>query len=495
MRMLERMEQKFERYPELRAVYITFMAEYIDLGHMTLVPPADLSNEKVCYLPHHGVFKSVGNNSAIRVVFNASAQLPSGDSLNEKLLSGPNLLASLSDILLNWRRHCLALTADIEKMYRQILVNSQDRDYQRILWRSFPSDPIKEYQLNTVTYGITSAPFLAIRTLQQLASNEKIQYPTGAEILLKETYMNDILTGADTVLDAKEKLSQLIEICTAGGFTLKKWATSSVELSKLLPSATEQREVLKWHPAVGHTILGLQWFPVTDSFCFKVQLANNATFTKRQILSETARLFDPLGWLVPIVIRAKTLLQSFWLKKLDWDQPLPAEDQDIWKTFRNKLPEIEKISIPLWINTPAINYKVDLHGFSDASQKAYAAVVYARVAPLKTISLPRLELSAATLLVRLVQRIKENAKFIIDEIHLWTDSTVTLAWIQGHPTRWTTFVANRVTEIQETLPEAQWYHVNGEENPADCASRGQTSVNFDNFTLWWKDPAWLQSTD
>ncbi|XP_070519758.1 uncharacterized protein [Cardiocondyla obscurior] len=238
--------------------------------------------------------------------------------------------------------------------------------------------------------------------------------------------------------------------------------------------------------------------------------------TKRQVLSETARLFDPLGWLGPVIVRAKILLQSFWLQKIDWDQPLSIKDQETWKIFHKELREIEEISLPRWIYTFSTDCTIEFHGFSDASKKAYAAVVYIRVttienndfksriallqaktkvAPLKTISLPRLELNAAALLVKLINNIKHGARFQIANIHLWTDSTIALAWIQGHPSRWTTFVANRVTEIQETLPEAQWRHVPGEENPADCASRGLSAVAFKNHPLWWQGPTWLQHTD
>ncbi|XP_070526948.1 uncharacterized protein [Cardiocondyla obscurior] len=379
LRMLERMERNFQRKPELRVLYTRFMTEYIKLGHMSIVPPADLSNKAICYLPHHAIFKTTENNSAIRVVFNGSAQLPTGESLNDKLLCGPNLLAPLGDILNNWRCYKIALTTDIETMYRQILITESDRDYQRILWRSWPSDPICEFQLNTITYGLISAPFLAIRTLRQLAEDERVNYPCGAEILEKETYMDDILTGADTLSDAKEKLYQLIKICSAGGFVLKKWAASLPELLKTIPSVQGQGEPLEWHPAEGHSILGLHWHPVTDSFTFKVNPTADLVPTKREILSETTRLFDPLGWLGPVIVRAKILLQSFWLQKIDWDQPLLIKDQETWKIFRKELREIEEISLPRWIYTFSTDCIIELHGFSDASEKAYAAVVYIRV--------------------------------------------------------------------------------------------------------------------
>lgn len=149
---------------------------------------------------------------------------------------GPNLLPPLIDVLLRWRAHKYVLATDIEKMFRQILVNSEDRDLQRIIWRDNDKEEFREYRLNTVTYGLACAPFLAIRTLRQLATDERKAYPEGARVLFQDVYMDDILMGASTIEETLELQHQLIGICTAGGFPLRKWSHNEPTLLSNIPS-------------------------------------------------------------------------------------------------------------------------------------------------------------------------------------------------------------------------------------------------------------------
>ncbi|XP_071580259.1 uncharacterized protein [Temnothorax nylanderi] len=187
-------------------------------------------------------------------------------------------------------------------------------------------------------------------------------------------------------------------------------------------------------------------------------------------IQETARLFDPLGWLAPVVVRAKILIQSLWLQRIEWDQPLCPEDHRAWQLFRREFPLLEKLRVPRWLNTGGENLRMEIHGFADASERAIAAVAYlkvtndceskisllqakTRVAPLRQVSLPRLELCAAALLVKIIEDVETTLDLSGAEKHLWSDSKVALAWIQGHPSKWKTYVANRVAEIQRALPD------------------------------------------
>lgn len=165
----------------LRAQYSTFMEEYLRLDHMEPVPRSDSARNTVYYLPHHAVFKTSNGQSKIRVVFNASFRTASGYALNDLLLPGPKMQSELWLILTRWRLFQFAFTTDIVKMFRQIRIHEDDADLQRILWHSEPTREVQDFRLNTVTYGTTSAPYLAQRTLYQLAEDEQEKYPLGAE--------------------------------------------------------------------------------------------------------------------------------------------------------------------------------------------------------------------------------------------------------------------------------------------------------------------------
>ncbi|XP_011871024.1 PREDICTED: uncharacterized protein LOC105563753, partial [Vollenhovia emeryi] len=219
-RVLTNMERRFSQDARLRRLYVDFLRQYEDMGHMTPLNGSKGAGGPVSYLPHHGVLRESSTTTKLRVVFNGSTATSSGDSLNRHLLVGPNLLPPLADVLLRWRVHRFVLATDIEKMYRQIMVHPEDRDLQRIVWRYNPQDELREYRLNTVTYGLACAPFLAMRVLRQLADDEETRYPLAAAVIRRDVYMDDVLTGADSLTDARELLHQLVNLCVAGGFPL-----------------------------------------------------------------------------------------------------------------------------------------------------------------------------------------------------------------------------------------------------------------------------------
>ncbi|XP_024875673.1 uncharacterized protein LOC112457035 [Temnothorax curvispinosus] len=248
----------------------------------------------------------------------------------------------------------------------------------------------------------------------------------------------------------------------AGGFPLRKWSANEEFLLTDVPAEHRmQRELRSWRPQESHATLGLQWHPCLDSFSFATKTSLVTSFTKRSVLSLTVRLFDPLGWLAPVVVSAKILFQATWLRGLDWDDPLSETDALQWKTYQAELPLLEQIRVPRRIYPGARGLGVELHGFADASEKAYAAVVYLRaqaqdgswlvtllaaktkVAPLKTVALPRLELDAAALLARLAAHTKVTLKLPEVPLYLWSDAMVALGWIRGHPTRWKTYICGQ----------------------------------------------------
>lgn len=221
-------------------------------------------------------------------------------------------------------------------------------------------------------------------------------------------------------------------------------------------------------------------------------------------------MFDPLGWIAPVTVAAKIMIQELWRLDLGWDDPLPRPLAERWEALDRDLAGVAGCSVPRWLGTSLSAPAVELHGFSDASQAALGAVLYLRVldetlgnarvtllgakskvAPLKKQTIPRLELSAAHLLARLTAHAISVLDLRDAPVHLWVDSSVALAWIQGAPSRWRDFVANRVAAIHELTPRARWRHVAGVENPADCASRGMLPSELRRCSLWWHGPSWL----
>ncbi|XP_046614185.1 uncharacterized protein LOC124302277 [Neodiprion virginianus] len=378
--MLLRLEKRFGSDAKLKEAYSSFLREYRELGHMRRAINTPEDNSRVFYLPHHGVVRDSSSTIKLRVVFNGSQRTNLGLSLNDNLLVGPKVQTDLADVLLRWRQYPVAFSSDIVKMYRQILVHNDDQDFQRILWREEPELPIEEYQLTTVTYGLASAPYLAIRVLHQLVQDEGKQYPFASHVILENTYVDDILSGAEDVDQGREKINELNQLLKAGGFELQKWTSSHPET--LVDISRDHQEIamhLNLDQSPFFRALGLAWRPDIDAFAFSPQIHQTRdNFTKRKVLSQTAQLFDPLGWLSPITIRAKIFMQELWALGFDWDEPLSTSLSSRWIEFLQDLQGISAITIPRWIGSSSASLGIEIHGFADAPQSALGAVIYAR---------------------------------------------------------------------------------------------------------------------
>ncbi|XP_062533335.1 uncharacterized protein LOC134202323 [Armigeres subalbatus] len=193
IRRLHCLENRLSREPHLMEEYHSFMSEYLSLGHMRLVSANETEPAQVNYLPHHAVMKEASTTTKVRVVFDGSAKTSTGYSLNDGLLVGPIVQDELLTLVLRFRKYPVALVADIAKMYRQVLLHTDDTPLQRILWRFRTEEPIATYELLTVTYGLAPSSFLATRTLQQLAGDEEDAYPLGGPALKKGFYIDDYI--------------------------------------------------------------------------------------------------------------------------------------------------------------------------------------------------------------------------------------------------------------------------------------------------------------
>ncbi|XP_046976652.1 uncharacterized protein LOC124542811 [Vanessa cardui] len=255
--------------------------------------------------------------------------------------------------------------------------------------------------------------------------------------------------------------------------------------------------------------LGIAWNLKNDEFLYIQNLPPmNSPTTKRTILSDIQKLFDPLGWIAPTIILTKILIQKLWLAKSNWDDEVDSWTKQEWLTLRADFQNVKDLRIDRWLETDKKS-KIQLHGFSDASMNAYAAAVYirvensdgsiktkliaakTRVAPVKTISLPRLELCGALLLSKLMSQVADAIREPTSNMFAWTDSSIVIAWLSGEPNKWKPFVANRVVDITNIIPSDRWFHVQSQHNPADVASRGILLKELKEFDLWWRGPKWL----
>ncbi|XP_059050688.1 uncharacterized protein LOC131845624 [Achroia grisella] len=504
------LERKFQKNPAFKEEYNKVILEYLDLNHMVRVSD-DSDNCKAVYFPHHAVVREDKETTKLRVVFDASCKGVNGVSLNDNLLVGPKLQQDLRYILMRWRKHRICIVADIIKMYRQVRVRAEDTRYQRIVWRSNPDEPIGHYELLTLTFGTACAPYLAVKSLQRLADEEQHNFPIAAEITKRDFYVDDLMTGCETEDKAEEIYKQLNQLLNSGGFQLQKWNSNSSSFLQFIGQNNQddaQSLTVKSNSII--KVLGIRWHRDSDKFQYIVKLPElSLPVTKRKVLSTIASLYDPMGWIAPVVIVAKIFIQKLWKSGLPWDNELTEDLLTEWLIYREELINLEEILIPRWLQYTH-NCKTELHAFADASQSAYAAVVYLRVidndgrvyvhlvtaktkvAPIeKQLSIPRLELCGAALAAKLLFEVSQIMEVPKENLYAWSDSTVVLAWLRGLPSRWTTFVSNRVSEILNIIDSDQYRHVDTKLNPADCASRGLQPSELKTHTLWWNGPIWL----
>lgn len=421
--------------------------EYFDLKHAEPVPPEDLCRppSEVYYMPMHAVIKESSTSTKLRVVFDASATTSSGVSLNDTLLIGPTVYPLLTNILMRFGMHKIVMTADITKMFRAIELDPMDRDLHRFVWRRTPQGEIKDYRMTRVTFGVTSSPFLATQTLQQIATNISVEYPEAAHALRNDFYVDDFIVGTPDVRQALKTQSQLQAVLTRHGLVLRKWRSNSKSVMAGIPPELHEKETDQEPYGQPHYLntLGIRWNSHQDQFHISIsQLTLPAVVTKRALTNDIAKTFDILGWFAPATITMKLLIQRLWEAKTDWDDQVPKEVQEEWTSWRDELPSLadQPIHRHHFRNDRGSRREVQLHGFSDASTKGYAAVVYLRatyshgppsvalvraktkVAPLKGLTVPRLELCGAQLLAELITTVMNALDVTIEDVQCWSDS-------------------------------------------------------------------------
>lgn len=509
--------KRLRHEPEVLEQYNSTIQDQLERG---IIEPAPQETKgTIHYLPHHGVVRSDKMTTKLRVVYDASSKT-SGPSLNECLYKGPKFQQLILDLLIRFRAYKVAVIADVEKAFLMIAVDEGDRDVLRFLWVDdvTKDEPeIRAYRFTRVVFGVSSSPFLLNATVKYHLESFRGTNKTVVEKLLKSTYVDDIISGADNIDEAFELYTQAKEIFRKGGFNLRKFLSNCqplqmrVDAAEQLPEATESEG--KRAPV---KVLGVSWNSSDDTLAFDLSELSSMAMelhpTKRNVVSLVGRFYDPLGYLSPVTIRFKTLFQRLCQARVDWDEDLPDALLKEWRLLIADLREAVPISIPR-----SYHYRVEgtphaytLCGFCDASVQAYAAVVYlvmesdvstdvkfmvakTRVAPLQTQTIPRLELLSAFLLSKLVSSVADCLSSTLPKLgfRCYTDSQVALYWIQGTTKEWKPFVDNRVREIRSRVKPSCWSHCPGISNPADLPSRGLSCLELSVSRLWRLGPEWL----
>ena len=511
LRMLRR---KLDSNPRLADDYTKTVEGYISDGHAMLVEGDELNEVHQWYLPHHAVFKR-SNPEKCRVVFDCAAQFK-GISLNDAIHQGPNFLNNLAGVLIRFRKEAVAVVGDIKLMFHQCFVLPKDRRFLRFLW--WPGGDTTEkprvYAMKVHLFGGKSSPSVVNFCMRKIADDNESKFPEIAVTAMRRSfYMDDLICSVSSENLAKKLIHEMQKLLKAGGFDLAKFMSTSRDVIETVKPEQRAKSIqdvdLNDSTLPQESTLGLKWNVEGDFFTYAFHVEEKP-LTKRGLLATTASLYDPLGLVAPVVLVPKLLQQELCRLELDWDDAIPVEKSAEFQKWREQTKALSNLQIPRCFQRGSHGpIHRELHIFTDASEKAYGAAAYlkvtanssvtvslvmgkSRVAPLKSISIPRLELTAATVGAKL-------SKFLIDELdcdkltsYFWTDSMTVLRYLRNVSTRFKIFVAHRVQQIQEVTDIHTWNYVPTDQNPADLASRGIHPNDEQRLQFWLQGPAFLR---
>ncbi len=509
------------RAADIKNQYMGQLEEWVKSSFVEPVISETPQADAAYYIPHMAVVNLNKVSSQVRIVMDAAAAPRGEQSLNAHVHKGPKLINELVEVLLRFRRDRIAVAADIEKMFHRITMPVQDRDFHRFLWREAPDQPIKIFRWISHVFGNSGSPCVAITTVKTHAGRHKLEFPKAADTLIHSTLVDDSLDSVPSVQDARELLQQLRVLLQKMGMNIKKVVSSSSEVMREVPPGERSPSLHLQEFETDETgmplvkTLGVIYIASTDEYSFTLQLPEKEMrWTKRNLLRFEARLYDPHGLILPHTVAARILLQRAWRAGLAWDDLLPSSLLQEWEEWLDSLKILPTIRIPRAVfptDAPPIKEQ-QLHVFSDASDEACAAAIYmvthfkdnsrppssrlvlakAKVAPLKKLTIPRLELVAASLSVSLLQCVASTYSIPLAQCHCWVDSVNVLCWIRNDSRALSTFVGNRVAKIQRATSPQQWKFVDSARNAADIPSRGVLASGFHDNDLWWSGPDFLK---
>ncbi|XP_038160417.1 uncharacterized protein LOC119796094 [Cyprinodon tularosa] len=511
-------ERRLLKDPEKAAAYGAEILKLKQAGYVVKIEDEEVNEStESWFIPHH----MVTHNGKNRIVFNCSYTYK-GQNLNELLLPGPTLTSSILGVLLRFREHAIALSSDIKGMFHQVRLLPEDRPLLRFLWRDLKGGvPPDVYEWQVLPFGTTCSPCCATYALQKHVADH---CQPGDEVrfsIERCFYVDNHLQSLPSTEEAHQLVDKLRAQLTTGGFDLRQWASNVPEVISHLPKESRSESSELWltesHEDPQELTLGLRWLCASDTLGYKYHLAESPTPTMRNIYSTLARLYDPLGFLIPFTTRAKIIVQYLWKKEREWDDPsLPADALKAWLSWEAELQHLPEIVLPRCYTSPPLDNPAALRSlqiFCDASEKAYGSVAYlrteipgkkvevafltarSRVAPKRQQTMPRLELCAALTGAQLAKLLQHELTLRLDEVTLWTDSTTVLTWIQSDSCRFKVFVGARVAEIQEISEAQSWRYVDSANNPADDITRGKSLRDLaGKSSRWSHGPAFLHQS-
>ncbi|XP_058828066.1 uncharacterized protein LOC131687975 [Topomyia yanbarensis] len=438
------LESRLKKDPELAAILRTKIEEYLEKGYARKLMEAELAEtrQRIWYLPIFPVFNP-NKPGKVRIVWDAAAKT-NGVSLNSMMLTGPDQLTSLLSVLIQFRENRVAICGDLREMFHQVRISEEDQNCLRFLWRENPSDAEPStYVMQVMTFGACCSPSCAQYVKNLNAEKHGGQYPKAANAIIKNHYVDDMLTSTESEEEAIQLAREVRHVHAQGGFEIRNWISNSpVVLNALQKERIDEKSLNLGSELATEKVLGLWWCTATDTLTFKLSpkhdedlLSGKRRPTKREVLRTLMTIFDPLGLLSHLLIFLKILLQEIWRSGVGWDDEIPDALNEKWEKWLKVLPSVRDVRVPrcyrlLVSNGPETN--VQLHTFVDASEDGYAAVVYlrfqqgnriecsivaakSRVAPLKFVSIPRLELQAAVAGARLANMVTNSLSFKVNE--------------------------------------------------------------------------------
>lgn len=495
IKKLEATERRLLKNPDHAAAYDLQMVEMNELQFSRRLTEKEARGYSgpVHFISHHEVLRPESKSTPVRIVFNSSAAFQ-GHKLNEYWMKGPDLLNDLFGVVLRFRENQVAFIGDISKMYHRIRIPEMDQHVHRFLWRNLQTHREPDVYVKTVlTFGDKPAPAMAQIALRKTAEEAKEAFPAAAQVIQNNTYMDDICDSVPTKEEARDLTRYIDSVLETGGFRVKGWVSNKVET--LDPPKGEQKAETFLQGGSVEKVLGVVWDSCTDTFSFAVKsdlldCQEPIQLSKRKVLSQIARIYDPIGFASAFIISAKIALQALWKRGISWDEELSSELSQRWKKLFQEMVQLNGVQFDRCLTPPNAIGQPVLCVFSDASEDAFGACAYARwqlstggfnakfiaaksrVAPLKKLTIPRLELQGAVLASRLGKTILKESRLKFEKSVFFLDSKIVLAWICSETRRFKPFVSVRVGEIQDNSDPAQWRHVPGEQNVADDVSRG-----------------------